>query len=81
MADLLEAEGRALRQATMRTGIALACLLVAAGVLLAGAGLLLWGCYQWLSAAIGGIGAKAIIGLFMVAVAGGLAWTAIRISR
>lgn len=81
LADLVEAEGRALRHATMRTGIGLACVALAAVVLLAGVGLCLWACYQWLSGPMGPIGAKAVMGLFMMAVAGGLGWSAIRISR
>lgn len=81
VADLLEAEGRALRHATLRTGIGLACLLMAAVVLVVGVVLCSWACYQWLSGVIGPIGAKALIGLFMMAIAGGLAWSAIRISR
>lgn len=81
LADLLEAEGRALRQSTLRAGIGLACLLVAAAVLLVGLGFCLWACYQWLSTATSPIAAKALIGLFMVAMSGGLAWTAIRINR
>lgn len=81
VADLLEAEGRALRYATLRTGIGLACLLMAAVIVLGGFALCLWACYQWFSSSMGPVAAKAVIGLFMVAVAGGLAWTAIRINR
>lgn len=81
LAELLEAEGRALRQATLRTGIGLACLLIAAVVLLVGLGFCLWAGYQWLSMAMSPIAAKGLIGLLMVAMAGGLAWTAIRINR
>jgi hypothetical protein len=77
----MEAEGRALRSATLRTGMGLACLFVAAILLLVGIGFSLWACYQWLSCSMGPIGAKALIGLFTMAIAGGLAWTAIRINR
>lgn len=81
LADLLEAEGRALRHATLRTGIGLMLLLSAVLILVAGLVLCLWGAYQWLSLSIGGIGAKVVIGLMMLAVAGGMVWTAIRINR
>jgi len=77
----MEAEGRALRRATLRTGLGLICLLVAALLLLVGIGFALWACYQWFALSMGTIAAAAVIGLFMMVLAGGLAWTAIRINR
>jgi hypothetical protein len=47
---LLEAEGRALRRAVMNVGWALACIVVAFFLILAAAGFLLAGIYQYLAA-------------------------------
>lgn len=81
IADLAEAEGRALRQATLRTGLGLACMGMAAILLLGGLLFCLWASYYWLSAAMSPGVAKVLVGLVMMAIAGGFAWTAIRINR
>lgn len=47
--DLIEAEGRALRRAVMNLGWALACIAIAAFLVLASAGFFLWGLYQYLA--------------------------------
>ncbi len=81
VADLLEAEGRALRQATFRTGVGLVCLVMAGVLLLGGVLFCLWAAYYWLSVAFSPTLAKMLVGLVMMAIAGGFAWTAIRLSR
>jgi hypothetical protein len=65
----------------VRSAISLACLVVAAVVLLLGLGLCLWGAYLWLAALLGAAGAAAVIGVATLILAGGLVWTAIHISR
>ncbi len=57
------------------------CLSVAAVLVLVGAILFLWACYQWLSVLVGPIMAKALVGLLAMAVAGGFAWIALRKNR
>lgn len=77
----MEAEGRALRQNVLRTGIGLVCLGAAAILLVAGAGFCLWAFYQWLIVNVGMIEAALIVGAGLLIVSGGLMWTAMRLSR
>lgn len=81
MADLLEAEGRALRRSTARLGgslvlFALAGLLAAGGLCLC-----LWGLYQYLAVSLGGTAAALLTGATTVVIAGGLLWIGQRMSR
>jgi hypothetical protein len=81
VADLLEAEGRALRRSTARLGgslvlFALAGLLAAVGLCLC-----LWGLYQYLAVSLGGTAAALLTGVTTVVIAGGLLWIGQRMSR
>ena len=80
-ADLLEAEGRVLRQNTARLGWGLG--LTALAVLLAAVGLALclWALFQFLSQALGTPGAALLTGGLALAVAGVLAWGARGLTR
>jgi hypothetical protein len=44
--DLVEAEGRTLRQATMRVGVGLSCVIIAMLIGIAAVAFFLWGVYQ-----------------------------------
>jgi len=81
VADLLEAEGRALRRSTARLGGSL--VLFALGGLLAAGGLCLclWGLYQYLAVSLGGTAAALLTGVTTVVIAGGLLWIGQRMSR
>jgi high-affinity Fe2+/Pb2+ permease len=81
VADLLEAEGRALRRSTARLGGSLV-LFALAGLLAAG-GLCLcfWGLYQYLAVSLGGTAAALLTGVTTVVIAGGLLWIGQRMSR
>ena len=65
----------------MRTGVGLACLAVAALLVLAGLGFCLWAAYQGLAAEMGPTSAALLIGVLMLLLAGLMAWTAIRLTR
>jgi hypothetical protein len=84
-ADLMEAEGRSLRDVVRvegltlrrvlsRLGIGLAVLLGAAPLAIAGLGLLLAALYMGLRGPIGPAGAAALTGVVTLAVAGGMLW-------
>ena len=79
--DLLEAEARGLRRALMRTGWALALAALAALLLAIAAMLWLWALYQWVLAALQPASAAALTGLVALALAGGIAWSARRLTR
>lgn len=79
--DLLEAEGRAFRRGALRTGAGLACVWVAALLLLAGIGFCLWALYQWLVIVVGSIIGALLIGGILFLLSGVLIWTVIRLSR
>ena len=81
LTDLLEAEGRALKRSTVRTGVALAFVAVTAVLLVVGLGLCFWAGYQYLALALGPIKASLICGLVVLALAGGLAWQTRRLLR
>lgn len=81
LADLAEAEGRALRQSILKTGLGIVFLTAAALLLVLGLGFSLWGLYTWLAASQGAAAAAAIIGFVALVLSGGLAWTAIRLGR
>jgi len=81
LAELAEAEGRALRRAGARLGAGLV-LMALAGALAAG-GLLacLWALHRWLEGLWGPEGAALATGAAALAVAGALAWQARRLVR
>jgi hypothetical protein len=81
LADLLEAEGRALRKSVVRVGGGIACLGVAMILAVFGVGLCLWAVYLWLVTSLGSAGAAAVIGGVLLCLAGGLTWVAIALSR
>jgi hypothetical protein len=81
LVDLLEAEGRSLRHATVRLGVSLV-LFAAAGLIGAvGLCLCLWGLYQYLALSYGGVTAAVSIGVVSLLLAGGILWIAQRISQ
>ena len=77
----MEAEGRALRRTTIRTGMGLAILAAAGLLVLMGLGFCLWAAYQGLAGQLGPVNAAYLIGLVMLLLAGLMAWIAIRLSR
>jgi len=81
LADLLEAEGRALRKSVMRVGGGIACLAAAVLMAVVGVGLCLWAAYLWLATPLGSAAAAAVIGGVLLCLAGGLTWVAITLSR
>ena len=81
VADLVEAEGRSLREATVQVGLAVAASLGAAAVGVAGIGLLVWGLYAALEGAAGPIGAAIMCGVVLLACAGGLVWVVIKLGK
>lgn len=81
VADLFEAEGRALRRALARVGQGLGLAAVATVLAAAGMGLLLWALYQYLETVMGPATTALVTGLATLFAAGVLAWTAHRITR
>ena len=81
MADLLEAEGRALRRSTARLGGSLVLFALAALLAAGGLCLCLWGLYQYLAVSLGGTAAALLTGVTTVVIAGGLLWIGQRMSR
>jgi hypothetical protein len=79
--ELLEAEARALRSGAFRLGLSLA-LLVTAGILtLSAVALILRALYLYLVIILSPPTATLITGVVTLPVAGGLVWTARRLSR
>lgn len=81
LTDLLEAEGRALKHSTVRTGVALACVGVTAVLIVAGVGLCVWAGYQYLALTLGPIKASLICGAGVLTLAGVVAWRTHRLLR
>lgn len=79
--DLLEAEGRLLRLNVRRVGWGLALLAGGAALLLAGLALLLGSLYLYLATVVSPHGSVFLCGLVTVLLAGGLLWTARRLTR
>jgi hypothetical protein len=79
--DLAEAEGRALRGGAARVGLSIALAAVAAGAVLAGIGLCVWGGYHLLAAHMAPWGAALILGAIAVLLGVLLMWLAHRLSR
>lgn len=74
LADLLEAEGRALRAGAVQAGLAFAIALAAAIIAVGGVGLLAWAVFAGLRHAVGAPGAAAICGAALLVCAGVLLW-------
>lgn len=81
VADLVEAEGRALRRSSVAVALAAALALAAGLVGVGGVGLVAWGLFEALRSATGVIVAAFICGVFLLMCAGGLIWTVIRLGR
>ena len=81
MTDLIEAEGRSLRRALLRSSAGLAILGVAAVIALAGILLCLWAGYQYLQTLWGPILTSLAVGIFMLVLSGVLIWIVIRLNR
>src|SRR5262249_50528120 len=86
VADLAEAEGRALRSALRLgavhvrrrltvVGMGLCSLALAVVLGLTGIGLIVLGAFRWLERGMGQPGAAAIVGLAALCIAGGFLWT------
>ena len=81
LADLVEAEGRALRSGVMHAGLAFSFALAAAAIGVGGVGLVGWSIFTLLRNGIGEPGAAAICGVALLACAGGLIWIIRMMSR
>jgi hypothetical protein len=81
VADLVEAEGRLLRESSVQVGLAITLALAAALLGVAGLSLISWGLFEALRSVTGVAGAALISGAFLLASAGGIVWTAIRIGK
>lgn len=81
IADLAEAEGRALREATVEVGLAVAMALGAVVVGVGGLALIVCGIFETLRTSVGRIGASLICGVFLMACAGGIVWLVLKMRR
>jgi hypothetical protein len=79
--ELLEAEARALRSGSFRLGLSLALLGTAGTLALGGVALILWALYLYLAIILSPPTATLITGMVTLLVAGGLVWSARRLSR
>ena len=81
LAELLEAEGRALQRGVVRAAIAIGVVAATAVLGLAGLGLCLWGVYLYLATMLTPPLAAFATGALTLVVSGGLLWTALRVGR
>ena len=81
LADLLEAEGRALRHSVVRTAVAVACVGALFVLAWVGLGFLAWAGYEYLLVRSGPITARLVCGLVILFFAGALAWQTKRLIR
>jgi hypothetical protein len=79
--ELLEAEARALRPGSFRLGLSLALLGTAGTLALGGVALILRALYLYLAIILSPPTATLITGMVTLLVAGGLVWSARRLSR
>jgi hypothetical protein len=79
--DLLEVEGRTLRRWAMRVGVGLALVVVSAVLGLAALGFCLWSAYLYFDTMLGTPMGALATGALTFLIAGGLLWTALRLSR
>lgn len=80
LADLLEAEGRALRRTTARLGLGLGMIALAVLFAAAGLGLCLWAAYQYLASELGQTLAVLLAGVVALVAAGLFLWLAKRLT-
>ncbi len=80
VADLAEAEGRALRTSALRLALGVGLIAVAAGALMAGVGLLLGAVYIAIADRAGTASGAAVTGALALAAGGLLAWTGRRMA-
>lgn len=81
LADLAEAEGRALRAGSVRVAISLSLALGGALVLCGGIALLGWGVFELLRPALGTGGAALLCGVVLAGAGAGLLWRAGKAAR
>jgi hypothetical protein len=81
LAELIEAEGRALRLSAARLSWGVALIVVATLFAVAGAGLCLWSLHQFVLALAGPGTASLVTGLVTLLIAGLTGWAALRVSR
>lgn len=81
VANLLEAEGRALRASIIRLSVGIAGVLVAAAIVLGAAGLLVAAFVVALTAIMATAWALLIAGVILLLVAGGVGWLMVRQAR
>ncbi len=81
IAELLEAEGRALRESSVSVGLAVALALGAALVGVGGLAMVAWGIFEALKSATNVIGAAFISGVFLLLCAGALVAIVIRLGK
>lgn len=81
IADLVEAEGRALRQGAVLVGWALALIVLATALLLFGVGLWIWALYLLAETVLPAWLAAALTGAIILGTAGVIAWMSARIVR
>jgi hypothetical protein len=81
LANLIEAEGRALRAGTVRIGVGIAGLLVAALILFGGLGLMVAALVVGLDTVMATGWALVIAGLVCILLAGGLAWAMVKLAK
>jgi hypothetical protein len=79
--ELFEAEARALRTGVFRLGLCMALLGIAALLSAGGIGMILHALYLYLVIVLGQATATLVIGLVTLSLAGGLIWSARRLSR
>ncbi len=81
LADLLEAEGRALRHATVRTALAVGCVGTLFMFMWVGFGFCAWAGYQYLLVRSDPIIAALVCGLLILFFSGVLTWQVKRLMR
>lgn len=81
-ADLVEAEGRALKSNAAKVAVAMAAVIVGAVFALGGVALVIGSVYLALrDTAIGQAGAVLVCGILCLAATGGLLWTGLNLTR
>lgn len=72
--ELIEAEARVFRRATIETGFAVGLLLFAGLVLAGGVGLLGWALFQYIAIHLGALLAALFVGIIAILIGGGILW-------
>lgn len=81
LADLAEAEGRALRAGAVHVGFAIALAVGGAVLGVIGIAAIAWAIFAALAAGMGAPGAAAVCGVVLLAAAGVLLWTVRKMAR